>query len=137
MLSPIITTKGNSKRPYHFAIWSPTSTCRWSPVPLSPITAKCSEFGLFGIGTCACCCGRAAALHTSRASAGTRLRAGTERARRNGITTISLRWLRRLLEGPLDEVGNDVGVRVEHDHVVAHEAVLELLGQLGQLLQHL
>src|SRR6185436_14636791 len=140
MLSPIITTKGNWKRSYHFVICSPTLYCRSSPVPLSPMTAKCSEFGLLGSETCACC-GCAPARQTMTASApATRNTARLRRLRRTGIgRSLSSRLSRRasLLEGAFHVVGDEVRVGIEQDHGVAHEAVFELLGELRQLIEHL
>src|SRR5262245_2942645 len=143
MLSPIITTSGNLNFGYHSASWRPMSYCSRSPVPLSPITAKCSESDLLGSGTCAAgWAPRGGAETTTEESDGDGLavqqispaRQSTHVAacgRRGIILTLSL------LEGLRHPVRNDVRVGIEQDEVLSHESVLELLGQLRKVLQHL
>src|SRR4051794_16940413 len=107
MLSPIITTNGKSNRACQVNIWSPTSYSGLSPVPLSPITAKCSVLGLFGSGTCACCdCGVSAAAAQTSAASAQAARAGKRGARRSAIT-IRLSLI-DLLDCAFDEVGDQV-----------------------------
>src|SRR5438093_1032071 len=114
MLSPIIRTSGNWKRWQAAASCLPTSYCSRSPLPLSPMTAKCSESGLFGSGTGGGGC--PAIVERQRSAATGRLRS---------IIT----GFFPLFEGARHEIGNEVRVRVEQDQVVLHEPVLQLVGK--------
>src|SRR5260221_1618639 len=125
MLSPIMTTRGNGKRSYHARSCCPTVYSGFSPVPLSPMTAKCSVPGLLGSGIWPGGCGSAAAVaqQTSAATAHARIPGGTRR------------WLMSecsLAERAFHEVHDDVRVRIEEDHVPPDEPVFELFGQLRQ-----
>src|SRR4051812_24871083 len=128
MLSPIITTIGNLKRLYQAASCWPMSYCGLSPVPLSPITAKCSVSALLGSGTCdGAPCPPWAATATdeydgdglAQQISPTREHRNTTACRRRGFIASTL----FLFEGLRDPVRDDVGVRIEQDQVLPHETI--------------
>src|SRR5215471_3082686 len=144
MLSPIITTSGKGNRACQAASCSPASYCGRSPVPLSPMTANFSVSGLLGSGTCARdgapACAAPTATDMSEGAAPAQHTAALRHSRNvvaRSRRLIAVAALALSLEGQGHPVRNDVRVRIEEDHVLPDETVLELLGELGQVREHL
>src|SRR5690348_9392908 len=151
MLSPIITTKVKGNFSCDASICFAMSYWGGSPVPLSPMTANFSESDAFGSGVC-CAAWIGAAARGEReglprsgwrendaapqqVSARSAQRKA-QRTRRTRIRMLTSIW-RASREYALHVVGNDMGVRIEQDEVVADEPVFQFVGQLGQSLQDL
>src|SRR3954451_16107428 len=146
MLSPIITTSSYGNRPCQLAICSAMSYCRFSPLPLSPMTANLRESGLFGNSRS--CAGAAATALGARAASADVTVAGPAGATlaqqtiatsaQTGAHELRQRTRITLFSGnrTLDEVRNDVRVRIEQDQVRAEEPVFQLRRQLRQPREH-
>src|SRR3954451_2249205 len=103
MLSPSMRTNSNGKIPWYSAMRRPTSNCGLRPVPLSPMTAKRTDF---------------AACGSFKSTAG--LADSPDNMTRTRTCFDSL-W-----NCIADKIDNQVRLRVAQNQAVTHETVFEL-----------
>src|ERR1700736_2403904 len=112
MLSPSMTTKSKRNSVRQVAISPASSNWSFAPVPLSPITAKRTDFGFIGNFSV----GPAAKTRLARMKRGIRRRIGS----RNRVT---------------DEIDYQVSFHIAENQVMAHHPILEFRGQGRQVQQ--
>src|SRR5436305_14621200 len=112
MLSPSMITNSKGNVPCSFNISSATSNWPLPPVPLSPITAKRTDFGFKG------------SFSASAAVSGK-----PHNTSRTAKRFISSRY------GIFDEVDNQVGVYIAQDQIVSDYPVIEFGRQRRQVHQ--
>src|SRR5205085_11549807 len=145
MLSPSISTNSNGNTDRDSVSRSPTWYCGFSPVPLSPITAKRSD--LSACGACVPPAAGAAAWLAAPRTGVAACQAASGSAPSNSVSSSAGRgdgrWTRvDMVPSARDDrddvagdVDDDVGGDVAQHDVVADDAVFQLRRQLGQLLQ--
>src|SRR5690349_14809665 len=101
-------SKGNCSR--HFTICRAVSYCGSKPVPLSPITAKRTDFGLSG----------SSRLAADPAAAISRMEIRRRMVSRDGVD---------------HEIDDQAGLRIAQHQAAAHHPIIQFLGQLGQVEQ--
>src|SRR5262245_58499591 len=156
MLSPTISTNSNGKTSCAAARRSPRSYCGFAPVPVSPMTAKRTDFSARGAtvspaptlaGAAAARCvaatvatagsspsgGVASDAPPSRIESG-RIAAAAGLNRGDFAIAASARDRRH---DAADDVDHDVGLHVAQDEMVVDDAVFELRGKLRQPVEQL
>src|SRR5712691_2448353 len=121
MLSPSMITKSKGNCPRKFTIWRPTSYCSLSPVPLSPITAKRTDFGCSGsFSSGAEACARTGAVRARNKKMERRIR--SPRIQSSGYRVG-------------DKIHDQIPACVAENQIVPSHAIVEVLRQFRQIEQ--
>src|SRR5258708_3706459 len=121
MLSASMITNSKGNRPRNFSICWPTSYCFWSPVPLSPITAKRTDFDCSGsLSSGAGACARMAAVRTRNRKVERRISLSTKQESGYRVG---------------DQIDDHISACVPENQIVPRNAMVKILRQLRQIQQ--